>query len=165
MNGRLTGYGRAEYVPLPYSGITSGSRGDVYTGMFRDGKRSGYGEMVFNQFNDNIMDFQAAKYQGQWRFNKRNGQGIMTWPDGSKFEGEWKDDCRVYGKLVMPQDHNDYEGSFKDDKFEGIGKITYHREGVEFEGLFEKGLASNIGRLVNKSNKQIYIGEIQDLKK
>ncbi len=60
----------------------------------------------------------------------------------------------------MPQDHNEYEGSFKDDKFEGIGKINYTREGLTFEGLFEKGLASNIGKLENKASKQIYIGEI-----
>ena len=148
VSGRLTGYGKAEYVSK-----TQGVRGDCYTGMFRDGKRSGHGEMIFNQFSEIIMDYQPAKYVGRWRFNKRNGHGVMTWPDGSKYEGEWSNDCRVQGKLFMPQDHNEYEGSFKDDKFEGIGKITYTREGITFEGLFEAGLASNIGKIVNQATK------------
>lgn len=49
----------------------------------------------------------------------------------------------------MP-DHNIYEGSFKNDKFDGIGKIIYDREQMVFEGLFENGLASNIGKLTNQ---------------
>lgn len=35
--GRLCGFGKVEYVG-----------GDSYTGMFKDGKRSGFGQMVFN---------------------------------------------------------------------------------------------------------------------
>lgn len=44
--GRLCGYGQVNYVG-----------GDSYTGMFKDGKRSGYGQMVLNQFNDIIGDY------------------------------------------------------------------------------------------------------------
>ena len=44
--GRLCGYGMVEYVG-----------GDNYTGMFKDGKRSGYGQMIFNQYSDIIMDY------------------------------------------------------------------------------------------------------------
>jgi len=74
----------------------------------------------------------------------------MTWPDNSRFEGDWSNDCRVRGKLFMP-DHNVYEGTFKNDKLHGLGKITYDRDGLVYEGIFQDGLASNIGRLISPS--------------
>jgi hypothetical protein len=41
--GRLCGYGKVKYTG-----------GDSYIGMFKDGKRSGFGEMILNQFSDMI---------------------------------------------------------------------------------------------------------------
>ena len=151
--GRLCGYGKVEYVG-----------GDTYIGMFKDGKRSGHGQMIFNQYSDIIMDYQKCLFEGDWKFNKRNGYGVMTWPDNSRFEGEWSNDCRTKGKLFMP-DHNEYQGSFRNDKLHGIGKIIYDREGIVFEGIFENGLASSIGKLTYKNSKQVYIGEIEELKR
>jgi len=151
--GRLSGYGQADYAG-----------GDQYIGMFKDGKRSGEGSMIFNQYNDVIMDYQQARFDGGWQRNKRYGYGSMTWPDGSRFEGEWRNDERVRGKLVMP-DHNIYEGAFRHDKFHGVGKITYDRDGTAFEGIFENGLASTIGRLTPPDGAHVYIGAVEDLKK
>lgn len=110
------------------------------------------------------MDYQQAKFDGEWKLNKRNGHGSMVWPDGSRFEGEWRNDERVQGKLVMP-DHNVYEGHFRNDKFHGIGKITYDRDGTSFEGIFANGFASTIGRLTPADGHQVYIGAVEDLKK
>lgn len=62
MRGRLCGYGSVQYVG-----------GDEYVGMFKDGKRSGHGKMVFNQFNELIYGYQKAHFEGEWKFNKRNG--------------------------------------------------------------------------------------------
>jgi hypothetical protein len=41
----------------------------------------------------------------------------------------------------MP-DHNIYEGEFRNDKFHGVGKMTYMREGLSFECIFNNGFAS-----------------------
>ena len=57
--------------------------------------------MVFNQYNEYIMDYQQATFDGLWKFNKRNGFGIMNWPDGGRFEGEWSNDFRSKGKQFM----------------------------------------------------------------
>ena len=46
VRGRLNGYGEVMYVG-----------GDRYIGMFKDGKRSGKGRMIFNQYNEYIMDY------------------------------------------------------------------------------------------------------------
>jgi len=28
-------------------------------------------------------------YDGEWKGNVREGQGIQVWPDGAKYEGQW----------------------------------------------------------------------------
>lgn len=91
----------------------------------------------------------------------RNGYGVMSWPDGTVFEGEWLNDERNYGKQTMT-DNNIYEGSFQNDKFHGVGKITFTREQMTFEGLFKEGKQSNVGRLINQKNNEVYVGEVVD---
>ena len=98
LNGRINGYGTAEF-----------KKGDFFTGYFKDGKRNGLGQMNISQYNDIIMRDEIAKFEGVWKFNLRNGPGTMVWPDGSKFEGTWVNDVRTEGKLTMV-DQNVYEG-------------------------------------------------------
>jgi len=34
-------------------------------------------------------------YEGTWKFNKKNGKGVLKWRDGSReYRGEFKDDER-----------------------------------------------------------------------
>ncbi len=42
---------------------------------------------------------EGATYQGMWKFGKREGQGTMTWADGSTFIGTWKSDMRYNGEM------------------------------------------------------------------
>ena len=62
-------------------------------------------------------------------------------------------------------DGNVYEGHFRDDKLHGVGQITYKREQLVFQGIFQFGFASKLGILNNLVDKSVYIGEIEDLKK
>merc|ERR1712156_1198162 len=34
---------------------------------------------------------QMEKYDGQWKNNKMDGEGIFTWADGRKYEGQYVD--------------------------------------------------------------------------
>jgi hypothetical protein len=88
----------------------------------------------------------------------------MEWPDGSEYEGEWLNDARLKGSLIMP-DKNKYIGEFRNDKFHGIGKIEYLREQLSFEGLFENGFSSKIGKITYFNNSSVYIGEVDNLLK
>lgn len=83
----------------------------------------------------------------------------MLWPDGTRYEGHWLQDERHHGKQTMT-DQNEYEGQFRNDKFHGVGKIAFTREQLTFEGLFQQGKQSQIGRLTNLKNGEVYIGEI-----
>lgn len=71
---------------------------------------------------------EQGEYEGMWKRDVREGQGIMKWSDGSRFEGEWKDDMRKRGKMFM-QDGNIYEGEFMNDKYHGLGTLTMKIQG------------------------------------
>jgi hypothetical protein len=34
----------------------------------------------------------GARYEGEWRGNKRTGRGVHTYANGDRYEGEWRDD-------------------------------------------------------------------------
>ena len=39
-----------------------------------------------------------GKYLGEWKDNKKHGQGTQTWANGGKYLGEWKYN-KQHGKL------------------------------------------------------------------
>ena len=39
-----------------------------------------------------------SKYKGQWKNDKRDGNGTFTWKDGDKYIGEYKNGEKVKGK-------------------------------------------------------------------
>ena len=42
--------------------------------------------------NGTFTFFNGSKYIGQWKNNFRNGKGSYIWPDGHKLEGKWSGD-------------------------------------------------------------------------
>ena len=61
----------------------------------------------------------GGKYVGEWKDNRKNGQGTETWPDGYKYVGEWRDNFKNgRGTLTFPNGDK-YMGEFKDDHFDG----------------------------------------------
>ena len=63
----------------------------------------------------------GAKYVGEWKNNKRNGQGTATFPDGENYVGEYKDDKKNgQGTNIWP-DGQKYVGEWKNGKRDGQG--------------------------------------------
>jgi len=46
-------------------------------------------------------EYEEATYDGEWKAGKREGQGTLTWVDGSYFTGRWKNDKRFEGEIKM----------------------------------------------------------------
>jgi len=68
----------------------------------------------------------GRRYEGEYKDNKRDGYGIMTYQDGglykegSRYEGEWKNDKRDgQGVMTYLDDGRRLEGEFKEDVFIG----------------------------------------------
>ena len=65
-----------------------------------------------------------------------NGQGTLTFSDGSKYVGEWKDDKR-HGQGTFTSAKGDkYVGEWKDGKTHGQGTRTWSNGKIE-EGIWE----------------------------
>jgi hypothetical protein len=85
----------------------------------------------------------GAKYDGEWKDNKRHGHGVWMRPDGTKYVGEWvNDQPEGEGTLINP-DQSSYEGEWKAGKRNGRGVFTYadgtQRIGEWKEGRFVEG--------------------------
>lgn len=65
--------------------------GGVYTGELLTGLPHGYGKMIWN------FDGVHVEYEGDFKNGYPDGQGTMTYPDGSVEKGIWKE-----GVLVEP---------------------------------------------------------------
>ena len=75
----------------------------------------------------------GEKYVGEWKDGERHGQGSNNWAFGDKYVGEWKDDKRNGQGSYTYVSGNKYIGEYKDDAMYGQGTFTYSN-GVEERG-------------------------------
>jgi hypothetical protein len=93
-----------------------------------------------NCFGEEKYD-NGDKYLGQWKDNKKTGQGTYTWGDGSqwkgdKYVGQWKDNKRNGQGTYTYANGDKYVGQYIDDKRSGQG-ILYNPNGsIKQQGLW-----------------------------
>ena len=63
----------------------------------------------------------GKKYTGQFRNNKRNGEGTFTWPDGARYVGGYKDDIRNGRGTFTYPNGTKFVGEYRDDLRNGPG--------------------------------------------
>ncbi len=145
-------------------GVYYFANGDRYEGDFENGKISGKGVMYYS--DEDV--FIRVKYDGEWKENKRNGHGVMTWKNGEKYDGEWKDGNRTGQGVYYLANGNRYEGDFEDDKFNGKGVLYYSDEDGfkhdKYDGEWKNGMFNGHGVLTWKSGDK-YDGEWKDNKR
>ena len=93
----------------------------------------------------------GAKYVGEFKDGKRNGQGTYTYANGGKYVGEWKDDnFHGHGTETFtfgPKSEfagDKYVGEYRDDKIHGQGTYT-HANGEKYVGEWKNGKAHGKG--------------------
>ena len=79
---------------------------DKYIGTLKNGKKSGYGKLIYKtgdifegEFDNDMRNGKGkmiySKYDitldGTWINDKKVGKGIFTWPNGSTLEVFWKE--------------------------------------------------------------------------
>ena len=80
-----------------------------------------------------------GQYVGEWKDNKKHGQGTYTWANGRKYVGEWKDNKRHgQGTFTYANGSTAYVGGHKNGKWHGQGAYTDHDGRVE-EGVWWNG--------------------------
>ncbi len=88
----------------------------------------------------------GEKYIGEWRDDKRHGQGTNTWPNGRQHVGEYRNGwANGQGNLTWP-DGMKYIGEFKDSRPFGHGVLQWS-DGRKYVGLWNEGKHHGLGTL------------------
>lgn len=97
-----------------------------------------------------LMKFRPEMgYTGEWKNDKKNGQGVYRWENGMIYEGEWVDNRRTgRGKFVWPNQQS-FDGQWVDDKRSGPGSLTLP-DGSRMEGVWTNDVLNGQVKLFGK---------------
>ena len=157
MDGRVTG-----------KGILKNAKGNLYVGDFVESRRHGYGELDTNRIhykggflgdrlngkgiNYNKLSFQryliikldihfkieGHDYDGDFRDNEINGNGVFRWTNGDVYDGQMtRGKMNGFGRYTYANGQI-YEGNYVSGVKEGKGKLTYPN-GFVYDGDFIGG--------------------------
>ena len=96
------------------------------------------------------------KFVGEFKDDKRHGQGTYTFANGGKYVGEWKDGKSEGQGTGTYADGSKYVGEFKDGKPEGQGTGTY-ADGSKYVGEWKDGKPEGQGTYTNADGSN-YVG-------
>jgi len=86
----------------------------------------------------------GSEYTGQWRGQRRHGQGRLVTPDGESYEGQWaKDVAHGHGKYVF-FDGATYSGEFLKGLQSGKG-LEVWADNSRYDGEFREGHKNGAG--------------------
>ena len=146
---------------VAYNFITKKYPNGTYKGYIYNDKREKSGIMFFDN---------GAKYEGQWKNDKKNGKGVFTSSHyfdcknfvGMKYEGDFKDD-KFEGYGITTYTNGDkYEGEWKNNKQYGRGIVTYFN-GEKYEGDWKEGFFDGTGIFYLKNGER-FEGRFKDNK-
>ena len=114
----------------------------MYSFKNQDGVYYSDQEPVHGMLNGNgfVVYINNDRYKGDFKNNKRDGYGVMTYSN-NRYEGDFKDDKKD-GQGILYSNGRRYEGHFKDDEIDGKGAF-YYSNGDRFIGQFKHNLFSN----------------------
>jgi hypothetical protein len=97
----------------------------------------------------------GRKYIGQFKNGKREGYGIMFFPDGGRYEGNWDNDLANGKGIEYYRNGDRYEGEYVKDEEDGEG-VYYYSNGDRLMGNYRNG--NKIGKHVKLcANGQVQV--------
>jgi len=99
----------------------------------------------------------GSTFIGEYKDGLPNGQGTTNYTFGEKYVGEWKDGMKHgQGKVISP-DGDKWVGEFKEGDYHGLGTYTWS-DGRKYVGEFKDGKPWNGTSYHNNGNpKYIYV--------
>lgn len=123
-----------------------------WSGPCENGRVSGEGDLVWS------WDGKRSVYIGAMRDGDFNGQGTLTYPNGTRYEGEFVDGKFNGQGTITFANGNRYEGEWVDNEFNGQGIVTL-ANGDRYKGTW-KGSKFAGPMLVTKANGDRYEGDL-----
>jgi hypothetical protein len=141
--------------------------GHKYSGGFKDGLRHGEGVLLLpggrkivgvwvdNEIREGIYtEPDGTRYEGQWQFRERNGQGTLWYPDGRKYTGAFKSGRRHGKGTLSYPDGRRYAGDFFQGSRTGVGTMSYP-DGSQYTGQFKNGKKDGHGTLTTADGRKV----------
>ncbi|KAF7473775.1 Hypothetical predicted protein [Marmota monax] len=92
------------------------SSGEEYRGKWKEGRRHGFGQLLFAD---------GGTYLGHFENGFFNGFGVLTFSDGSRYEGEFAQGKFNGVGVFIRHDNMTFEGEFKNGRVDGFGLLTF----------------------------------------
>ena len=125
------------------------------------------GDRYVGQFKDDKKHGEGTftladgnKYIGQFRDGKRHGKGTAILAGGDKYVGQFKDDKKHGEGIYTTVNGDKYVGQFKDDKTHGEGTFTL-ASGYKYVGQFKEGKRHGKGVVFTVSGDK-HVGQFID---
>lgn len=93
----------------------------------------------------------GSVYDGEWRSDLRHGFGLMSYPDGSTYEGEWKNSLKHGYGVYIYSNGDKYEGQWHNGLRHGIGTYTHVEDDCSFHGTWHEGQRIGPAEIRNKN--------------
>ena len=137
-------------------------RGKIYVGEMRKYKPNGKGTL-YEERKVRIKKKMQIKYCGDFVEGKFEGNGILyyNYNDKTYYEGEFKNNKRHGNGKYYLKNILKYEGEFKDDEYDGEGTV-YYEDGSYYKGGFSKGRKNGEGAIYDKNNSILDEGEFEN---
>ncbi|CDW73917.1 UNKNOWN [Stylonychia lemnae] len=127
--GKPDGYGQYKWM-----------NGNVYSGLFMNGLKHGRGKWKKKSSQDNSI---CNQYEGEYKFDKKNGFGTFTWESGNVYKGQYIEDERCgFGQMEWT-DGSIYKGFWDGGVQHGQGLMLLS-DGQRRAGLFDKNVFKKI---------------------
>ena len=138
-----------------------GSVGGVFASDLTKCPSSGYFDNCFGAYTfDSDSDFAGDKYVGEWKDNKYNGQGTVTYASGDKYVGEFKDGKKNGQGTYTAVNGDKIVGEWKNDKVHGHGTNTY-ADGDRYVGEYKDDKRNGQGTFTFADGDK-YVGKWKD---
>ena len=118
-----------------------------FTSQNGDHQKGEWQENVFWVGEQRLTHENGEVYDGKIQNGRRNGDGVLTYPDGTVDQGTWVD-----GELPMTlrtyKNGDKYEGSLKSGLKDGQG-THFFSNGDTYEGMFSEDKRHGSGKFVS----------------
>ncbi|MEW6428471.1 MAG: hypothetical protein AB1568_10595 [Thermodesulfobacteriota bacterium] len=106
-----------------------------YLGVWRQGEATGPGFLIYNPDEDENLQ---AVYEGTVVAGRKEGQGVIYFPDGTTYQGEFINDTYGGYGIFSYSEGGRYEGMFRDGEYDGYGTYVFP-DGRKKQGYWEMG--------------------------
>ena len=127
-------------------------KGTLFVGLFKQGQIQGKG-LRYVQSSNHL-------YKGEFVNGIREGKGVDI-SSGAKYEGDFKDDKKQGQGKITFESGDTYEGGFENNTFNGQGHYKWKKNGHEYIGEYVNGYFHGKG-LYKWSEQEYYKGDYEN---